>query len=288
MSADETRRPSLAPDGLSRRAVLLAGGMATAAALAPSMGSGSAVASARAVGVPGATCLTLTPEQIEGPYYLDAGLLRTDITGGKAGVPLDLRLRVVDVQSCAPVRGAAVDIWHCDALGVYSGYIRDGNGVGDRPQSTDVAPVSGPVDPAAEIPHEQPTDHETFLRGTQLTDRDGFVRFRTIIPGWYDGRAVHIHTKVRIGEIADRKRSVARGGHCCHTGQLYIADDVVRALAKIAPYNTDRAEPTLLAQDSYFPHGGSAGLLRLGFVPKHTRSVVESSMTMGIDPSRKR
>ena len=77
----------------------------------------------------GAVTCVLSPEQTEGPYYIDGEKLRRDITEGRPGVPLLLRLRVVDASTCKPIKGAAVDIWHCDALGIYSGF---GSGSGNR------------------------------------------------------------------------------------------------------------------------------------------------------------
>ncbi len=105
---------------------------------------------------------TLTPEQIEGPFYLDQARIREAISEGKPGVPLQLSLRVLEASaSCAPISKAAVDVWQCDALGIYSGY-----------EDATVAPQ-----------HVEPVDDKTFLRGTQLTDTTGAVRFRTIYPG---------------------------------------------------------------------------------------------------------
>lgn len=106
-------------------------------------------------------CL-LQPEVTEGPYYLDESLIRQDITEGRPGLPLVLRLQVVTAD-CRPVPGARVDVWHCDAGGAYSGV--EGNG-------------------------------GTFLRGTQETGTDGVAGFRTIFPGWYRGRVTHVHYKV--------------------------------------------------------------------------------------------
>ncbi|MEX0800594.1 MAG: intradiol ring-cleavage dioxygenase [Dehalococcoidia bacterium] len=111
----------------------------------------------------GETCV-VTPEQTEGPFYLDTDLVRRDITEGKEGTPLLLAVRVTDAGSCEPIRDAVVDVWHCDALGEYSGV-------------------------------ETGSD-ETFLRGLQVTDGDGIAEFETIYPGWYMGRTVHIHLKV--------------------------------------------------------------------------------------------
>ena len=118
----------------------------------------------------------LSPEQTEGPYYIDGEKLRRDITEGRPGVPLLLRLRVVDASTCKPIKGAAVDIWHCDALGVYSGF---GSGSGNR----------------------------TFMRGIQKTDATGLARFRSVWPGWYQGRTVHIHVKVHVAATSSTPAS---------------------------------------------------------------------------------
>jgi protocatechuate 3,4-dioxygenase beta subunit len=117
------------------------------------------------------TC-TLYPEQTEGPFYVDGDLVRSDIREGKPGTLLTLDLLVVNANGCAPIANAAVDIWHCDAAGVYSGYSGQLGGLDTRGQ--------------------------VFLRGTQITGSDGRVRFQTIYPGWYPGRTTHIHFKVRM------------------------------------------------------------------------------------------
>jgi len=114
----------------------------------------------------GLVSCVLTPEQTEGPYFLEGGRVRRNITEGRPGVPLTLRLTVLDVSTCRPIRNAAVDIWHCDAGGVYSGV--QGN--------------SG-----------------RFLRGIQRTNARGVAVFQTIYPGWYPGRTVHIHVMVALG-----------------------------------------------------------------------------------------
>ena len=119
-------------------------------------------------------CL-LTPEVTEGPFYFDPRLLRPNIAEGKQGVPITLLLQIVDA-GCKPLNGARVDIWHCDATGVYSNY----SGQGDDPE------------------HQISTEGQSFLRGTQLADPRGVVRFQSIYPGWYPGRTTHIHFKVFI------------------------------------------------------------------------------------------
>jgi len=148
---------------------------------------------------------TLTPEQIEGPFYLDQARMRDAISEGKPGVPLQLILRVLEASaSCAPIPKAAVDVWQCDALGIYSGY--EGAAIAPR--------------------HVEPVDDKTFLRGTQLTDAAGAVRFRTIYPGWYSGRTPHVHLKLRVGAKAV-------------TTQLYFPDPFLDQLfTDVEPYRS--------------------------------------------------
>jgi protocatechuate 3,4-dioxygenase beta subunit len=112
------------------------------------------------------TCV-LTPELTEGPYYIAGERVRRNITEGRPGVPLTLHLGVVDASTCRPIAGAAVDIWHADAGGVYSGF---GAGSSSR----------------------------TFMRGIQRTNASGVASFETVYPGWYTGRTVHIHVKVHV------------------------------------------------------------------------------------------
>lgn len=120
--------------------------------------------------ITGNVCL-VQPATTEGPFYVDPELVRQDITEGRPGVPLVLRLQVVSAD-CAPITGARVDIWHSDAGGLYSG-VRAPNG---------------------------DTRGETFLRGTQFADAAGVVRFDTIYPGWNPGRTPHVHYKVFVDD----------------------------------------------------------------------------------------
>ena len=109
----------------------------------------------------------LTPSVIEGPYYLNLNLLRTDITEGQPGLKSRLNLHVVRASDCTPIQNAAVDLWHNNAPGIYSGFANQG------------------------------TQGQTWLRGVQFTDANGTAFFDTIYPGWYPGRTTHMHLKVR-------------------------------------------------------------------------------------------
>lgn len=120
-----------------------------------------------------ATCVLL-PEQTAGPFPLDEQFVRRDITEGVDGRSMQLGFRVVD-DACSAVPGAAVEVWHCDATGDYSAFEDGGSGKDEGPGTT-------------------------FLRGTQIADADGIVEFASIVPGWYEGRAVHIHLRVRVDD----------------------------------------------------------------------------------------
>ena len=173
----------------------------------------------QALGADAVGCL-LTPEQTEGPYYIANEKVRRNITEGRPGTPLMLRLTVVDATSCEPVKGAAVDIWHCDASGDYSGF---GSGRASR----------------------------TFMRGIQRTNANGVAVFRTVYPGWYRGRTVHIHVKVHVR------------GNVVHTGQLYFSDRVTDAVYRRSPYSKRPNRSVRNAGDSLFRNGGRRSLLNL-------------------------
>ena len=126
----------------------------------------------------------LTTELTEGPFYFDVDSIRRDISGGREGTRLRLALRVRDAESCKPIENAIVDVWHCDALGIYSGFESASQGAGGGGPGGGSGGGSGP------------TDEKTYLRGAQATNGDGIVEFVTVYPGWYRGRTVHIHSKV--------------------------------------------------------------------------------------------
>lgn len=185
--------------------------------------------SAAGEGRPTPDCV-LTPEQDEGPFYIDLARVRRDITEGRPGVPLALALTVVDAETCEPIRDAAVDIWHCDALGLYSG-------------------VEG-------------RENETFLRGIQLTDANGLAEFATIYPGQYPGRTTHIHLKVRLG--GRQGDGTYSGGNVSHTGQLFTTDQRDAEVFALAPYNRNPAEITPRDVDGiYVEQDGASAVLSL-------------------------
>jgi protocatechuate 3,4-dioxygenase beta subunit len=172
--------------------------------------------------LPGADVCVLVPEVTEGPYYFDPALVRNDITEGKPGAPLLVRLQVVDA-ACQPQANARVDIWHCDASGLYSGYANQTGGV--------------------------TTVGETFLRGTLFTDGNGTVEFASIYPGWYPGRTTHIHFKVFLDE-----RNVL-------TGQIFFPEDLNNAIYASHPdYVRTATRGTFNANDGIARQAGEASI----------------------------
>jgi protocatechuate 3,4-dioxygenase beta subunit len=177
------------------------------------------------------------PPQTEGPYFVDEKLNRSDIRSDpsdgsvKQGVPLRLVFRVSRIadSSCTPISGAVVDVWQCDALGVYS----------------DVQDINGLFD----------TRGKKFLRGYQVTDASGTAQFMTIYPGWYPGRTVHIHFKIRTD-------SASRRGYE-FTSQLYFDDAITDQVHAQLPYVTKGQRTLKNGGDRIFRDGGNQLMLQL-------------------------
>jgi protocatechuate 3,4-dioxygenase beta subunit len=250
------------PDGVSRRRALGAAGVVGIGALlgacsregavtetqVPTTSGASATVQPQSTPSPAnaalfgnaATC-TLSPEQTEGPYYFDVDSIRGDIREDRPGMPLRLVMRVQDSAACTPIANAVVDIWHCDAGGVYSGF--------------ESASQGGPGGGAR-------TDDETYLRGAQVTNADGIVEFTTIYPGWYRGRTVHIHTKVHLDSST------------LLTSQLYFDEQVTAAVYQTAPYASRSGRDTFNDGDGIFSGAGERALLTLAKEAEGYRGVI--------------
>jgi protocatechuate 3,4-dioxygenase beta subunit len=175
------------------------------------------------------------PQQTEGPYFVEEKFNRSDIRANTAdksiqpGTELRLTLQVSQVtgNSCKPLAGVIVDIWHCNAEGIYSGVL-------DR--SFD-------------------TRGKNFLRGSQISDSNGIVQFVTIYPGWYDGRTVHIHFKIRSNSSSQKSYEF--------TSQLYFDDSLTDRVYAQGIYAA-RGERTLRNdRDGIYQGGGKELTLRL-------------------------
>ena len=181
-----------------------------------------------------AQCI-LTPELTQGPFYVPGEAIRHDITDGTPGTPLLLTCRVVNASTCKPIADAAVDVWHCDAAGAYSGAIANDAGT-------------------------------NFLRGVQRTNAKGIATFATIYPGFYAGRAVHVHVKVHVR------------GNVVHTGQLFFPAAVTEAVYAKEPYRAHGTAPdTPNPQDAVYRNGGRYGMLTLKKGAGYTATI-----TMGV------
>lgn len=181
-----------------------------------------------------ATCMTVRSwaEQDEGPYHRESQPLRRDVVEDREGVPVQLGVRLV-ADDGSPVQDATMEIWHCDALGRYSGF----------PPPDDPTIVS-----AADAPRGQYLPEQSFLRGRQRSDAAGMVEFRTIFPGWYPGRTVHIHCMVHLGSTT-------------LTSQPYFPDELSEHVLSLAPYADRVGRDTTNATDEIFPTGGDPAVL---------------------------
>ncbi|MGB3339590.1 MAG: intradiol ring-cleavage dioxygenase [Devosia sp.] len=207
--------------------------------------AGASVAQTAAL-LQGADVCTIVPEVTEGPYYFDPAMERTDITEGRPGIPTRIRLQVVDA-ACVPLPGARVDIWHCDATGVYSGYAGQGD--------------DGATD----------TTGETFMRGTQFADDNGIAEFETVYPSWYRGRTTHVHFKIFLDETN------------ILTGQIFFPDALSEYIyLNVAPYN-DRAgtRDTLNYNDGIATQSTRAAF---AFI-KELEEEYLVAMIVGVDPT---
>lgn len=174
---------------------------------------GGAAATALPAAAPARDATPFTAAAVEGPYYLDVARMRAEIAEGRPGVSLEIAFAIRD-QAGAPFEGARVDVWHCDALGRYSGF----PGQGD----------DGKLDLRG----------ETFLRGTQLADAEGRVGFASVYPGWYPGRTAHVHFKVIDGSTTRL------------TSQFFLPDAVSEYLyLNVSAYRRGQLRDTLNATD---------------------------------------
>jgi protocatechuate 3,4-dioxygenase beta subunit len=228
---------------LSRREMLRLTGATVATVLVGSSprqsGSGAPTSGStqRPTGTAATPSCVVRPQQTEGPYFVDEQLNRSDIRSDpsdgsvKEGVPVRLVFHVSRIvgSACTPLSGAVVDVWQCDALGVYS----------------DVQDINGLFD----------TRGKKFLRGYQMADVRGTAQFIAIYPGWYPGRTVHIHFKIRTDPPAQRSFEFA--------SQLYFDDSITDQVHGQAPYATKGQRSVKNDRDYIFRAGGNQLMLLL-------------------------
>ncbi|MFJ5222266.1 intradiol ring-cleavage dioxygenase [Streptomyces sp. NPDC088400] len=250
----------------TRRAVVVGGAAlaatgAFAAAGLSSSAHGTAgdgpVETADTVGVAAAAVCSLNARVTEGPYSLEGALVRVDNREDKAGVEVRYKLTVVDTaKGCAPLAGALVEIWHCDSLGEYSGFVGNNGHPG--------------------------ADNGTFLRGGQLTGSNGVVNLVSIWPGHYRGRAVHTH--LRVHTDVTLTGDTYTGGEIVHTGQLFYDPAINATIQASSPYKANTTRETHLDDDSiYDGAGATSGLLTLTPLGSTPSAGYTATLTMGVD-----
>jgi protocatechuate 3,4-dioxygenase beta subunit len=213
---------------------------------APTTKSATTVVTPKPPAIAPGVCM-LTPEQEQGPFYVELPRVRADITDRRAGIPMTLQIMVVDPTTCAPLANAAVDVWHADAAGAYS--------------------TTGGSTPY-------------FLRGVQLTGADGVATFTSIFPGWYPRRTNHVHVKVRVGGAVDGE--VYNGGHTSHTGNLFFDEQIASEVAAMAPYSRNTVARTPLTSD--FVYRGQNGDKAVARTTKLNDGYV-TQFVLGVDPN---
>ncbi|KAM7189301.1 putative extracellular dioxygenase [Naviculisporaceae sp. PSN 640] len=172
------------------------------------------------------TC-ALVPESAIGPYYVSGELLRTNLTDSQSGVPIHLDIQFISTSTCSPIpesESLLIDIWHCNATGVYSGVS---------------APGQGGID-------------TTHGRGVQQTDSDGVVQFDTLFPGHYAGRATHIHL-MATSEVTLLPNNTFTGGKARHIGQLYFDQDLRDQVEEFSPYKENTQDLVSNLDDGLAP-----------------------------------
>ena len=234
----------------------------------------------------------LSPFNTEGPFYLPDDHERSDITDSQEGIILDLTINVVNSNDCNPLENMYVHLWHTNATGKYSGVNNGGppppppsgqgrqggqQGNDDRrpPGHGSPRPYGGEKHPG-EGGRPTPVSDERFLRGYQVTDSNGQVKFRTIIPGWYNGRCLHMHIEVYPKNSTEREDIL-------YVGQIFFKSELPNELKLIGPYSSNTQRITLNENDGIFRNHGDETILNLVSQGSSYSSVIN----FGIDPQAK-
>ncbi|GLA44536.1 hypothetical protein AnigIFM63309_003611 [Aspergillus niger] len=183
-------------------------------------------------------------------------VLRQDITGGQKGVPLWLDIGVLDMKTCEPLEGVMVDLWHCNATGSYSSFTKLSP---NTPFPTLLADLGDNVTDFVVGSTDIHTDSETWLRGMWPTDKNGMVEMRTIFPGFYIQRAIHIHVQVHT-DWTTRENGTLVFDNTVSTGQLYFDEQLEERVMAIEPYASHtQINRTRNADDMEFSKGLANG-----------------------------
>ncbi|CAL3964915.1 unnamed protein product [Diplocarpon coronariae] len=182
--------------------------------------------------IPNNQSCVFDPDAIEGPYYWPrADMLRQDITEDQDGIPLWLDIGVIDIATCKPVENALVDVWHANATGSYSSFSRYSP---DLTIEEMIASLNLTYNYTMGITDIH-TDDETFLRGLWPTDSDGIIEMKTILPGWYSGRSIHIHAMAHLDWVLTKNGTILESRKISR-GQFYINETFTQQYLKEYPY----------------------------------------------------
>ncbi|QRW15659.1 intradiol ring-cleavage dioxygenase [Rhizoctonia solani] len=253
------------------------------------------------------TCVT-APEVTEGPYYVNNEYLRQDISEDQDGVPLVLDIGVIDVTTCQPLDQALVEIWHCNATGQYSGFTSaqldlPSGGNGTAPGGNSTAPVNGTAPTGTESAGAAPTggaggggmgstsmtDQLTFLRGGWATNSEGMVEFKSIYPGYYTGRTVHIHTMVQTNySVATNGSIISHAGSLHHIGQLFFEDDLNNKIVTQGAYANTTQSRTYNTEDNILDSENADGYNAIAsteLLGETETDGILAYITIGVDPT---
>ncbi|KAJ5654742.1 hypothetical protein N7490_001745 [Penicillium lividum] len=157
------------------------------------------------------TCI-LSPEGEVGPFWVKGELIRDDVRDAQASMPLILHGQFIDINTCEPIKDLWWDVWNCNSTGVYSGVQSSMNGNGDDASNL----------------------NKTFLRGIQKTDSDGVAQFKTLFPGHYPDRTIHVHVIAHTNAHRLANNTIT-GGHISHIGQLFFDQDLITKVEATHP-----------------------------------------------------
>ncbi|PFH47561.1 hypothetical protein AMATHDRAFT_151801 [Amanita thiersii Skay4041] len=235
------------------------------------------------------TCV-LTPIVTEGPYYHREGHpIRQNIAENELGLLLLLDIGVIDVNTCQPLPNVLVDIWQANATGYYAGHPVP------RPELRDEKPQVGGKRSGLLSAYPRTKFEETFLRGAWPTDGRGVAQFTTIFPGYYTGRATHIHTKV-FTAWETLSNGTFQSDHLAHVGQFFFDDEVTSQIDKMHPYTENPIRDTYgrtrnwrdslnIFEDSHGPEGMYNPVFKLEFLGGVISQGLIGFITMGINAS---
>jgi protocatechuate 3,4-dioxygenase beta subunit len=228
------------------------------------------------------TCV-LTPEVTTGPYiWPESQTLRQDMTEGQSGVPLALDIGLLDMATCEPLSNALVDLWHCNATGSYSSFTKlsPNTPFVELLQSLNLTEYEIGV-------NDLHTDDTTFLRGMWPSDQNGMLEIKTIFPGFYVERAIHIHARVYTNWTL-RANGTLVSRDAVSTGQLYFEEPLQEQIMALEPYASHtEINRTTNAEDTLYSHSSVTGYYPVINVVAADGENVENSMigfiTIGVD-----